>query len=148
MREDEAKAHHIPESDRIQYVRIGNVKTNYAQTGGGYWFKRVALPDWEVAVLEQVYLYSPSVFESKGTQALRDRILAELRKKTGRITERYLRDMAGKSGVLKASDAAVRKEVQSMLEDGLIDRRKPTPEERRQHKLAGGVREVLVSMSN
>lgn len=148
MREDEAKTHHIPESDRIQYVRIGNVKTNYAQPGGGYWFKRVALPDWEVAVLEQVYLYSPSMFESKGTQALRDRILVELRKKTGGITERYLRDMAGKSGVLKASDAAVRKEVRSMLEDGLIDRRKPTLEERRQHKLAGGVREVLVSMSN
>lgn len=64
------------------------------------------------------------------------------------MTERALRDMAGKDGLLKASDASVRREVQAMLEDGLIERRKPTEQERRQHKLSGGVREVLVSMSN
>ncbi len=148
MREDEAKAHHIPESERVQYVRIGNVKTNYAQPGGGYWFKRVALPDWEVAILESVFLNSASVFESKATHALRDRILSELRKKPGGVTERSLRDMAGKTGVLKASDASVRKEVQAMLDDGLINRRKPTDAERRQYKLSGGIRDVLVSMSN
>ena len=100
-----------------------------------------------VAVLEQVALYSPSIFEAKGTHALRDRILSELRKKPGGITERHLRDMSGKNGLLKASDASVRKEVQSMLEDALIDRRKPTDAERRQFKLGGGVREILASLS-
>ncbi len=148
MREAEAKTHHVPESERLMYVRLENVKANYAQTGGGYWFKRRYLQDWDVAILEQQALYSPSHFESKGTHALRDRILVELRKKIGGVTERALRDMAGKDGLLKASDASVRREVQAMLEDGLIERRKPTEQERRQHKLSGGVREVLVSMSN
>jgi hypothetical protein len=148
MRGDEAKTHHISEVDRRNYVRLENVKANYAHTGGGYWFKRKFLSDWDVAVLEQTHLYSSSIFESKSTHALRDRILTELRKKQGGVTERSLRDMAGKNGVLKASDAHVRKEVQAMLEDGLIDRRKPTEAERSQHKLSGGVREVLVSLSN
>ena len=93
-------------------------------------------------------MYSSSIFESKSTHALRDRILTELRKKQGGVTERSLRDMAGKNGVLKASDASVRKEVQTMLDDGLIQRRKPSDAERIQHKLSGGVREVLVSLSN
>ncbi len=148
MREDEAKTHHISETDRRNYVRLENVKANYAQTGGGFWFKRKFLSDWDVAVLEQTHVYSSSIFESKSIHALRDRILTELRKKHGGVTERSLRDMAGKNGVLKASDAHVRKEVQAMLEDGLIDRRKPTEAERSQHKLSGGVREVLVSLSN
>lgn len=147
MREEEAKSHHVPELDRMKYVRLENVKANYAQTGGGYWFKRKFMQDWDVAVLEQVALYSPSIFEAKGTHALRDRILSELRKKPGGITERHLRDMSGKNGLLKASDASVRKEVQSMLEDALIDRRKPTDAERRQFKLGGGVREILASLS-
>lgn len=55
--------------------------------------------------------------------------------------------MSGKNGLLKASDASVRREVQSMLEDALIDRRKPTDAERRQFKLGGGVREILASLS-
>ncbi len=147
MRDEEAKSHHILDDERLQYVRLENVKANYAQTGGGYWFKRNFLPDWDVAVLEEIALYSPTLFESKNTQALRVRILTELRKKPGGITERSLRDMAGKTGILKASDANIRKEVHAMLDDGLIDRRKPTAEERRQHKLSGGVRDVLVSMS-
>lgn len=147
MRKEEAKAHQIPETESYKYVRLENVKANYAKTGGGYWFQRKHLQDWEVAVLEQVTLYSPSLFESKGTQALRERILEVLRKKHGGVTERALRDMAGKAGVLKASDATVRKEVQAMLEDCLIDRRKPSNQERQQHRLGGGVREVLVVMN-
>jgi len=147
MREEEAKLHHITDSERLQYVRLENVKANYAQTGGGYWFRRKFLKDWDVAVLEQVALFSPNLFESKRAQALRDLILAELRKRPGGVTERFLRDMAGKSGILKASDASVRKEVQAMLEDALIERRKPSEQERRQHRLAGGVREVLAPIT-
>jgi hypothetical protein len=36
MRDDEAKTHHISEVDRRNYVRLENVKANYAQTGGGF----------------------------------------------------------------------------------------------------------------
>ena len=41
-------------------------------------------PAGTFAVLEQTYLHSKSVVEAKGVSALRDRILAEVRKKPGR----------------------------------------------------------------
>ena len=145
MREDEAKNHHVSSTERSQYVRLENVKANYAPTGGGYWLKRVYLPDWDVAVLEPVYLQSKSLFQTKGSTDLHDRILRELRKKHGGISERKLRDMAGKDGVLNASDSKVRIAIDVMLEEGVIERRLPTPEEKKLHKLAGQVREVLVA---
>lgn len=147
MRDKEAKDHHIPESERNLYVRLENVKANYAHTGGGYWFKRRFLSDWDVAVLEHSSLFSPKLFESKTKSQLRDRILEQVRKKNGGITVRRLRDMAGIAGDLKASDRDVRREIEKMLEDGLLSQRAPTKEERDSYRLAGGVREVLEAMS-
>jgi hypothetical protein len=147
MREAEAKAHHQPLSDRTQFVRLENVKANYARTGGGYWFKRKFLPDWDVAVLEQATLHSPTLFESKSASALKDRILAQVRQKPGGVTERWLRGLAGKEGVLRASEGKVRHEIEVMLEEGLLDRRSPTLEERRRLKLPAGIRQVLVALS-
>jgi DNA-binding Lrp family transcriptional regulator len=103
------------------------------------------MPDWDVAVLEPVYLHSKSLFQTKGTSDLQDRILRELRKKHGGISERKLRDMAGKDGVLSASDSKVRTTIDAMLEEGVIERRTPTSEEKKLHKLSGQVREVLVA---
>ncbi len=128
MRKDEAKIHHIPESERQTYVRLENVKANYAQTGGGHWFKRAFMPEWGVAILAPTKLYSAALFEAKATSDLRDRILDQARKKCGGLTSRQLRDMSGVGGVLKASDGAIRREVEAMLNDGLLDRREPTPE--------------------
>lgn len=145
MREDEAKNHHVPSTERSDYVRLENVKANYARTGGGYWLKRVHLPNWDVAVLEPVYLQSKSIFQSKGSSDLQDRILSELRKKHGGISERKLRGMSGKDGVLGASDNKVRIAIDTMLEEGVIERRPPKPEERIANKLSGQVREVLVA---
>jgi RecA-family ATPase len=145
MRDDEAKNHHVSSTERSEYVRLENVKANYARTGGGYWLKRVYMPDWDVAVLEPVYLHSKSLFQTKGTSDLQDRILRELRKKHGGISERKLRDMAGKDGVLSASDSKVRTTIDAMLEEGVIERRTPTSEEKKLHKLSGQVREVLVA---
>lgn len=146
MREKEAKSHHVPLSERGNYVRLQNVKANYARSGGGFWFKRIFLPDWEVAILEQVPLYSSELFATTGTSALRDRILMEVRKKPGGITERQLRDKSGKNGVLKESDNRVRREVDAMVEDGFLDRRAPTPEERKRHKLPKQIGQVLVAV--
>jgi len=145
MRDDEAKNHHVSSTERSEYVRLENVKANYARTGGGYWLKRVYMPDWDVAVLEPVYLQSKSLFQTKGTSDLHDKILRELRKKHGGVSERKLRDMAGKDGVLSASDSKVRHAIDAMLEEGVIERRTPTPEEKKLHRLSGQVREVLVS---
>ena len=145
MRDDEAKNHHVSSTERSEYVRLENVKANYARTGGGYWLKRVYMPDWDVAVLEPVYLQSKSLFQTKGTSDLHDKILRELRKKHGGVSERRLRDMAGKDGVLSASDSKVRTAIDAMLEEGVIVRRTPTSEEKKLHKLSGQVREVLVA---
>jgi len=144
MRKDEAKFHHISEADRSSYVRLSVVKANYATSWGGYWFKRVVMPNWEVAVLESVNLQSSSPFQRKSITALRDRILSELRAKVGGVTSRNLRAISGVAGRLKASDAAVRREIGAMKEEGLIESRKPTADERKRFKLSQTVREVLV----
>jgi hypothetical protein len=115
MRDDEAKNHHVSSTERSEYVRLENVKANYARTGGGYWLKRIYMPDWDVAVLEPVYLQSKSLFQTKGVSDLHDKILRELRKKNGGVSERRLRDMAGKDGVLGASDSKVRTAIDAML---------------------------------
>ena len=145
MRDDEAKNHHVSSTERSEYVRLENVKANYARTGGGYWLKRVYMPDWDVAVLEPVYLQSKSLFQTKGTSDLHDKILRELRKKHGGVSERRLRDMSGKDGVFCASDSKVRQAIDAMLEEGIIERRTPSSEEKKLHKLSGQVREVLVA---
>jgi hypothetical protein len=145
MRDDEAKNHHVSSTERSEYVRLENVKANYARTGGGYWLKRVYMPDWDVAVLEPVYLQSKNLFQAKGTSDLHDKILRELRNKHGGVSERRLRDMAGKDGLLGASDNKVRQAIDAMLEEGVIERRTPSSEEKKLHKLSGQVREVLVA---
>jgi hypothetical protein len=145
MRDDEAKNHHVSSTERSEYVRLENVKANYARTGSGYWLKRVYMSDWDVAVLEPVYLQSKSLFQTKGTSDLHDKILRELRKKHGGVSERRLRDMAGKDGVLGASDSKVRQAIDAMLEEGVIERRTPSSEEKKLNKLSGQVREVLVA---
>ena len=145
MREDEAKNHHVPSTERSEYVRLENVKANYARTGGGYWLRRVYLSDWDVAILDPVYLQSKDPFQTKNSSELQDKILRELRRKHGGISERRLRDMSGKDGVLGASDSKVRIAIDTMLEAGVIERRPPTPEERTLNRLSGQVREVLVA---
>lgn len=147
MREDEAKRHQVPLVDRNRFVRLENVKANYAHTGGGYWFKRQFMPDWDIAVLDAAVLWSSGLFEGKAQGALRSRILDVVRKKPGGVTARSLRDQAGKTGELKASEKTVRAEIEDMLSEGLLDRRPPTQTERRDHKLAAAVREVLVAFA-
>lgn len=144
MRADEAKTHHISEGDRGQYVRLENVKANYARPGGGYWFRRVYLPAWDIAVLEQVNLHSAAVFMGKAQTTLRQRILDAVQKKPAGITVRKMRGMSGKDGPLGASEAKVTTTIDGMLEEGVLELRKPTEAERRAHKLTGQVREVLV----
>jgi hypothetical protein len=145
MRKDEAKTHHIPEEERSSYVRLAAVKANYAASGGGYWFKRIVMSNWEIAVLEPVTLHTPTPFQKKSVTALRDRLLNEIRNKQGGITMRNLRDKSGTTGVFKASEAAVRKEIIAMLEVGLLDQRKPTADERKQFRLPSTVKTVLVA---
>ena len=145
MRDDEAKNHRVSSTERSQYVRLENVKANYAHTGGGYWLKRVYMPEWDVAVLEPIYLQSKNIFQAKSADELQDRILHVLRKKQGGVSERNLRDMSGKDRTLGASESKVRAAIDTMLIEGVIEKRAPTPEEKKTHRLAGQVQWVLVA---
>jgi len=145
MRDDEAKNHRVSSTERNQYVRLENVKANYAHTGGGYWLKRIYMPEWDVAVLEPIYLQSKNIFQAKSVDELQDRILHELRKKQGGVSERNLRDMSGKDRTLGASESKVRAVIDTMLKEGVIEKRAPTPEEKKTHRLAGQVQWVLVA---
>lgn len=146
MREDEAKGLDLKGEDRSDVVCLRNVKANYAATGSCYWFKRVYLPGWGVAVLEQIMLL-PVQGSARGGKAglLRQRILDKLISKPGGVTLRSLRGQAGKDGPLGASDMAVRAEIDRMLDDAVIVQRPPTDDERRIHRLGGQVRAVLVA---
>lgn len=146
MREDEAKGLDLKGADRRDFVCLRNVKSNYSASGSFYWFKRVYLPDWGVAVLEQIMLLPVQGSARSGKAGLlRQRILDKLISKPGGVTLRSLRGQAGKEGPLGASDMAVRAEIDRMLDDAVIVQRPPTYDERRIHRLRGQVREVLVA---
>jgi len=145
MREDEAKALDLEGEDHSNFVRLRNVKANYAATGESQWFKRVPLPDWGVAVLENVLLFPSKGSINTGKSDLRRRILDTVKAKPGGVSARALRDKAGKDGELGASEKSIRAEIEAMVEEGVIRRRSPTAEERRIHRLSGQVREVLIA---
>jgi AAA domain/Primase C terminal 1 (PriCT-1) len=144
MREEEAKKHYVPESERHNWVRVQNVKANYAQSGLGWWFKRMVVPGWDIAVLEQQILATTMDFTSNKRAVLQRKIIDHLRVYPG-ASKRAMRDRAGRKGVFGVSDRELMAEIEKMLESELLTARAPTPEERRTWKLNGQVREVLVS---
>jgi hypothetical protein len=144
MREEEAKRHYVPESERHNWVRVQNVKANYARSGLGWWFNRVVVADWEIAVLEYQALATVEEFTPNKRANLQRKILDHLRAHPG-SSKRALRDRAGRKGVFGVSDRELMSEINEMLETGLLTARAPTPEERRAWRLTGQVREVVIS---
>lgn len=140
MRKDDAKAHQIPEPDRKKYVKLECAKANYGAQGV-WWFERVTLDDWQTAVLKPVTLPTQQFAPGKAKQELRQRILNLLTATPGR-SARYVRDQAGRNRPLGASEKEVSTAVDALLEEGRIERRKPTPSEVAQRKLPKG-RELL-----
>jgi RecA-family ATPase len=143
MREDEAKHHLVPSEERGNWVRLQNVKANYAPPGGGWWLKRVVVSGWDIAVLEQKVLPSNAEMTSKKRSSLRLKVIEHLRKFPG-ASRRSLRDRAGRTGVFGASERELMVELDRMLEEGLISQRAPDAKERKQWGLTGQVREVLI----
>jgi hypothetical protein len=142
MRAEDAKDYLVADEERQKYVAFSNVKSNYGPTGRLWWLKRELIEGWDVAVLVPTLLRSARLFQSKGVKNLRMRVLDVIRSHPC-TTIRRLRDRAGKTNSLGASESKVRVEVEKMLEEGVILRRRPTAQERREHRLASGVREVL-----
>lgn len=143
MRDGEGRKYHVY-GERSRYIRVEVMKANYGPVDTGWWFRKEPVPGWDVAVLKQVRLSSGLPFEGKAKSALRERILELVQRKPGSMTERRVRDLAGKDGELEASEGRVRAEVRSMIEEGVLEARAPTADERRRYKLAMQMKQVLV----
>jgi hypothetical protein len=146
MREEEAKRHYIPELDRPSWVRVQNVKANYAPSGGGWWFKRVVVQGWDIAVLEHQVLASTAEFTSTKQANLQRKILDHIRQNPG-SSKRAVRDRAGRKGIFGISDRELMATVDRMVDEGLLDARPPTAEERKRLGISGQVREILVAQT-
>ena len=140
MRADDAKTYQIPDSDRKKYVKLECAKANYGAQGV-WWFERVPLEDWQTAVLKPVSLNKPMFAPGQAKQLLRMRILDLLTTTPGR-SARSVRNQAGRNRPLGASEKEVSAAVEALLEEGRIERRKPTPSEVAQRKLSKN-RELL-----
>lgn len=137
MREDDAKALHIPDAERKKYVKLECAKANYGPQGTEWWFEKVTLDNWQVQVLKPVSLIKPMFKPGQAKQQLRQRILAHLTQNPGR-SKRQLRDQAGLNKSLAASEKEVMAAVDDLLEHGHVEQRKPTPTERTKHRLGEG----------
>jgi RecA-family ATPase len=140
MREDDAKALQVPEAERKKYVKLECAKANYGPQGTAWWFEKVTLDDWQTAVLKPVSLIKPMFGPGQAKQQLRQRILDLLT--SAPLSARAIRDRAGQRRPLGASEKEALAAVDALLEDGRIERRKPTPAEVQQFRLQKG-REFL-----
>lgn len=140
MRDDDAKALHIPDAERKKYVKLECAKANYGPQGTEWWFEKVTLDDWQVQVLKPVSLIKPMFKPGQAKQQLRQRILDLLT--SAPLSARAIRDRAGQRRPLGASEKEALAAVDALLEDGRIERRKPMPAEVQQFRLQKG-REFL-----
>lgn len=141
MREDDARTYQISDADRKKYVKLECAKSNYSNQGADWWFEKLTLPEWQVAVLKPTSLIKPMFSPGQAKQKLRQKIIDLLTNSPGR-SARYVRDLAGQKRSLGASEKEVLSALDALLAEGRLERRKPTPSELAQHKLQKG-RELL-----
>jgi len=141
MREDDAKVHQISDVDRKKYVKLECAKSNYGQQGSAWWFECVVLDDWQTAVLKPVSLTRLMFSPGQAKQRLRQKLLDLITQKPG-PSKRRIRDLAGKDGLLAASEKEVCHTLEALLDEGRLVCRKPTADEASKHRLGKG-REVL-----
>jgi RecA-family ATPase len=137
MREDDAKALQIPDVERKKYVKLECAKANYGPQGTEWWFEKLTLDDWQVQVLKPVSLFKPMFVLGQAKLQLRQRILSHLTQNPG-CSKRQLRDHAGRSKSLGASEKDVIAATDALLEQGLIEQRKPSQAECKKHRLKSG----------
>jgi hypothetical protein len=141
MREDDAKAYQISDDDRKKYVKLECAKSNYSLQGTTWWFERQQLVDWQTAVLKPATLNKPMFTPGQTKQKLRQRIIDLIAQSPGR-SARYVRELAGQKRSLGASEKEVVSALDALLEEGRLERRRPTPSEVVRYKLHKG-RELL-----
>ena len=140
MRKDDADALGVHDIDRKKYIKLECAKSNYGPQGTEWWFEKVTLDDWQTAVLKPVSLIKPMFVPGQAKQQLRQRIMDLLM--NAPRSARAVRDQAGRRRLLRDSAKEVMTAVAALLEEGRIERRKPTPAEVQQFRLPKG-RELL-----
>jgi len=123
MNDADAKKYGVSVDVRKSYVKLSVVKNNNGPTGNEYWFKRVHMPDYAVAVLEPVTLTAPEKTGGVNTD-LRKRIIDVIAQGNGEITENKLKPMATKTGRLKASQSEMFDTLADLIREGLIRKEK------------------------
>jgi hypothetical protein len=141
MRPEEAKTYGKNEHERSDYVCLSNVKANYGKGGGTWWFRKESVHGWQIGTLVPESLYSAKLFPQ--FSGLSKRLLDLVESKPGRLTASNVRGLAGKAGVLQASEKEVRNTIDRLLDAGELILEPITKEQRAERGLSANVKEVL-----
>jgi hypothetical protein len=141
MRPDEAKTYDKDEYERSDYVCLTNVKANYGKTGGAWWFRKESVPDWQIGTLVPEVMYSTKLYPQ--FSALSQRIIDQVKSRPGLLTRARLKLMAGKSGVLGASENKVTAAIDRLIDEGELTLEPVTKEQRAERGLSANVKVVL-----
>ena len=141
MRPDEAKTYDKDEYERSDYVCLTNVKANYGKTGGAWWFRKESVPDWQIGTLVPEVMYSTKLYPQ--FSALSQRIIDQVKSRPGLLTRARLKLMAGKSGVLGASENKVTAAIDRLIDEGELTLESVTKEQRAERGLSANVNVVL-----
>jgi hypothetical protein len=142
MREAEGKTYGIEPAERKNYVCLTTVKANYGDSNVCWWFKKVFIDGWQTIKLEPARLYDQNIFTNHSK--LSQKLLDLIRRYPAQLTERKIRDRAGLTGELGASESRVRNSLNRLIEEGAIEKRSASKEEKERYKLSPNIREVMV----
>lgn len=141
MRPEEAKTYGMSDNERTDYVCLTNVKANYGKAGGAWWFRKESVRDWQIGTLVPETLYSAKLFSQ--FSGLSKRLVDLVKTKPGTLTLSKVRGLAGKTGVLGASERDVRITLDRLVDEGQLILEPLTKEQRADRGLSANVKEVL-----
>ena len=141
MRLEEARTYQKSDDERKEYVCLTNVKANYGPTGGQTWFRKVEVPDWQIAKLVPEILYNAKKFPQ--FSGLSKKVVDLVTATPGGLTVSNIRGKAGKSGPLQASEREVRNTLDRLVEEGELVLEALDKGERAARGLSANVKTVL-----
>ena len=99
------------------------------------------MPDWQIGTLVPEVMYSTKLYPQ--FSALSQRIIDQVKSRPGLLTRARLKLMAGKSGVLGASENKVTAAIDRLIDEGELTLEPVTKEQRAERGLSANVKVVL-----
>ena len=142
MSEDQAKQYGLEEL-RTEFMWLGMPKNSYGSTDGGIWLRKVYVPEYHTIRVEPVELKKP-IPQAKlnAHERLIENVLMYLDNNPW-TTKNMLDKLSGTDGQFKATRNNLRDALASAIDEGRVYLHQVTAEERKEHKLAQQVKEVL-----